>query len=173
MNIAPCFFGTVLEALWSTIILWVDKLLGGKSECGFIGFLSFVKNNIQMFSNPELQRRRSYPDNHWMLKREELTVKTVQEDLGRIASLSCLQSIKVRRDKFHAHFDKDFFFDRDKLDVEAPIKLRDLDQIMETMKDILNSYSAQFDGNTYEIEPLNIYDIDYILDSLHAYKNIE
>jgi len=38
---------------------------------------------------------------------------------------------------------------------------------METISDILNKYSAAYDGNVHHFKPININDVDYILDALH------
>lgn len=170
MNIAPSFFQVTLDALFSGIVLWVDKLLGSRSERGFINFLSFVENNRGIFEISELQRRKDYPDGHWMLNRDEITYQTIVEHRKQIAGLESLPHFTLRRDKFHAHFDKDYFFDRSKLGNDAPIKWSDLEAVIEVMADILNHYSAAYDGNVYHLEPLNMYDIDRLLDTLHKYK---
>jgi hypothetical protein len=35
MNLAPAFFSLVIDALFSAIVLWVDKLFDKKSERGY------------------------------------------------------------------------------------------------------------------------------------------
>ena len=42
---------------------------------------------------------------------------------------------------------------------------------MELFKDILNRYSAAYDGEVFQIEPLNIDDLNYLLDRLHQTKS--
>jgi hypothetical protein len=170
MNIAPSFFQVTLDALFSAIVLWVDKLLGKRSERGFINYLSFVENNIGIFAISELKRRKNYPDGHWMLNRKAITYQTVVKHRKQIAALESLPHFSFRRDKFHAHFDKDYFFDRSKLGNDAPIKWSDLAAVIEVMDEILNHYSAAYDGNVYHLEPLNICDIDHLLEILHQYK---
>ena len=170
INVAPSFFQITLDALFSGIILWVDKLLGPRSERGFINFLAFAENNRGIFEISELQRRKKYPNGHWMLNREAITYQTVEGHRKQIADLESLPHFKLRRDKFHAHFDKNYFFDRGKLGNDAPLKWSDLEAVIEVMGDILNHYSAAYDGNVYHLEPFNIYDVDYLLDMLHQYK---
>ena len=168
MNIAPAFFQTVLDALFSVIVLWVQNMFSQKSERGLANFLAFCENNRGIFDIKELQRRKNYPDGHWMLKnREPVTLQTIQKDRERISTLESLPSFKLRRDKYHAHFDKEYFFDRDKLLEEAPLKWADLTQVVEVMNEILNDYSADYDGNRYVLEPINVTDVDYLLDCLH------
>jgi len=110
INSAPCFFSTVIGGLFSVIILWIEKLTSKTSERGLYNFLVFIKSNIGLFSVHNLRRRKQYPKDHWMVKdRQEPTMSSVEEDLDKLQNLPALSAIKMRRDKFHAHFDKDFF----------------------------------------------------------------
>lgn len=170
INISPAFFQIVIDSLFSVIVIWADKLFCKKSERGLWNFLTFCEHNRKIFEISELKRRRNYPDGHWMLNREPITLQSIQEDKKTIENIESLPSFKLRRDKFHAHFDKDYFFNRSKIGEDAPLKWNDLDQIMETIKDIMNGYSASYDGNVHHLKPMNINDIDYLLDQLHKFK---
>ena len=167
MNLAPTFFQTVTDGLFSAIVLWVDKLFDEHADRGLHNFLTFVEYHRDMLSIEALKSRRSYPDGHWMLDREKIDFKTVDEDRQRLRSFPALQSIRTRRDKFHAHFDKEYFFDRKRLGDEAPLRWSDLEEALSHVKDILNRYSAAYDGNLYELEPLNASDLDDLLEELH------
>ena len=167
MNIAPSFFQVTMDSLFSAIILWVDKLLSPKSERGFWNFLAFIENNRKIFDISKLQERRDFPDGHWMLKRDPITFDTIEKDRAKILNLNSLDSFKQRRNKFHAHFDKEYFFDRKKISQDAPLKWNDMDEVFELMKGILNKYSASYDGSTYHLIPFNVHDVDQILDILH------
>lgn len=167
LNIAPAFFGTVLDALFSVIILWVDKLFDEEGERGLFNFLTFIEYNREHLSIRALQGRRGYPDGHWMLDKTPITLRAINEDRASILALQGLPSFKLRRDKFHAHFDKDYFFDRKRLDVEAPLELSDLEQALNLMHQILERYSAAYDGQIHALDPLNIDDLDRLLDQLH------
>ena len=170
MNMSPAFFQVTIDALFTAIVLWVDKLFGKNSERGFLNFLSFIENNRKIFSIDELKRRKGYPDGHWMLNREPITFRTIEIDRQRLEQMGSLPHFKLRRDKFHAHFDKEYFFNTSKLAEDAPIKWEDLNHVVDTMADILNTYSAAYDGNVYHIAPSNINDIDRILNLLHEYR---
>lgn len=167
MNIAPAFFQTVTDALFSAIVLWVDKLCDERSERGLQNFLTFVEYHQDMFSIDALKRRRGYPDGHWMLDREKIDLRVIQEDRERIKTFPPLQSFRLRRDKFHAHFDKDYFFDRKRLDDDAPLIWNDLEETVALMKDALDRYSAAYDGNLFVLEPMNASDVDNLLEELH------
>ncbi|OGP92721.1 MAG: hypothetical protein A2Z19_02075 [Deltaproteobacteria bacterium RBG_16_54_18] len=167
MNISPAFFQVTLDSLFSSIVLWVDKLFCEKSEFGFVNFLTFIEYNRNTFSIQELKRRNNYSDGHWMIDREEITYDVIEKDREKIRSIEALPSFKLRRDKFYAHFDSAYLFERHKLEDEAPLVLGDLTKIAEIMNDIINTYSTAYDGNIFLLKPLNVTDIDRILDFIH------
>jgi|APSaa5957512535_1039671.scaffolds.fasta_scaffold58867_2 hypothetical protein len=164
MNIAPAFFQVVVDALFSTIVLWTHKMFDEKSERGLTNFLTFCEYNLKIFKLEELKRRKNYPEDHWILKdRKPITLETINDDRELIRKLEALPSFKLQRDKFHAHFDKEYFFDRKKLAEEAPLRQSDLTQVVDAMKNIINGYSADYDGNLYVLEPINVTDVNYLL----------
>ena len=168
LNLAPAFFRVVESAVFTGIILWADKLFDEKGERGFFNFLLFVEHNIKWLSIAKLQRRRNYPDNHWMLKdRTPITFDSINEDRRKIREIEVLKSIRLRRDKFHGHFDKDYFYDRDRLAAEAPIRWQDLGAAETLMVQLVNDYSVDFDGNMYAKNTINIDDLDVLLDYAH------
>ena len=164
LNLAPAFFQTVESALFSAVILWIDKLLDERGERGMFNFLTLVEHNHKWLSVAELKRRKNYPDDHWMLKdRTKTTAKTVEADRDRIRNLNGLASFRLRRDKFHGHFDKKYFFERAKISEEAPILRTDLEEAVGLMGSIINGYSADFDGLVQSWAPVNIDDLSTLL----------
>jgi hypothetical protein len=170
LNIAPCFFGTVIDSLFTVIILWVNNLVDPEAERGFYNFLSFIENNRGIFAISRLQERNDYPDGHWMLNREPIIYESIESDRKKLKNIKALPSFKIRRDKFHAHFDKDYAFQRKQISSDAPIKFSDLDEVVEVLKGILNTYSAAYNGKVHTMSLMNINDIDYVLDILHKYN---
>ena len=97
MNIAPAFFEVVVGALFSVIVLWIHNMFDEKSERGLTNFLTFCEYNRKIFKLEELQRRKNYPNGHWMLKdRKPITLETIKEDRERIRELEALPSFKLR-----------------------------------------------------------------------------
>ena len=106
-----------------------------------------------------------------MLKRESVSIDEINQDRNSLSKLECLERINFRRDKFHAHFDKKYFMQPEKISAEAPLTWKDLSDIEETLKNIYNKYSCAFDGNYQEFELVNLYDIDNILDIVNNHIN--
>jgi hypothetical protein len=172
INQAPAFFGVVESALFTSIILWGDKLFDEEGERGLFNFLTFVEYNRKWLTTHELQRRRGYVDGHWMLEgRIPITSESIEQDREKIRSLEALNSFRIRRDKFHSHFDKEYFFDRHKLQSEAPIRWVDLEEAADVMIAILNDYSVDFDGAFFAENTLNIDDLDVLLRNAKKQKS--
>jgi len=164
LNLAPAFFHTVEDSLFTTIVLWADKLFDEKGERGLFNFLTFVEYNREWMTSAELQRRRDYPDDHWMLQnRIPITSGSIETYREKIRSLAALTSIRVRRDRFHGHFDKNYFFDRSKLDEEAPLLWSNLTEAAAVMGAMLNDYSVDFDGEMFSWKTMNIDDLKHLL----------
>jgi hypothetical protein len=164
INLAPAFFQVVESALFSGIVLWANNLFYEKGERGLFNFLTFIENNRKWLSVKELQVRRQYPDGHWMLKdRIPITLETINADREKIRNMEAGKSFKLRRDKFHGHFDKDYFFDRNRLSIDAPLQWGDLESAGDLMGRIINDYSVDFDGTSYAWDPMNIGDLDILL----------
>ncbi len=171
MNLACGFFRTVFDALFSVMVLWVNNLLDPHGQRSFPDFLKFVGSNQQIFTLSRLQERRGYPDDHWMLKRySPITAQSIEADRDKLRNLKALPYFKRRRDKFHAHFDKEYAFERKKISSDAPLRMSDFEDAVAIMKDILNTYSAAYDGAVYSLTPMNIHDIDAVLDILFEHN---
>ncbi len=170
MNLSPVFFKLTIDALFAAIVLGVDKLFGKSSERGFFHFLSFVENNRQIFSVDERENRKDDSHNQWMLSGEPITFQRIKNDRLKIEKIGLLSSLKPKRDRPLAKFEKGYVLGKTKLEEDASIKWGDLSRIVTTMADILNTYSAAYDGNVYSLGPFNINDVDRILEVLRKYK---
>lgn len=164
INQAPAFFGVVESTLFTSIVLWGDKLFDERGERGLFNFLTFVENNRKWLTTAELQHRKGYPDGHWMLDRRiPITAESIEQDRQKIRSLEALKSFRIRRDKFHGHFDKQYFFDRQRLQSDAPIRWGDLEDAGNIMGAVLDDYSVDFDGAFFDWDTLNIDDLGVLL----------
>ncbi len=153
MNLAQAFFQVVFDALNSVIIHQVNNLFDENAERGIFNFLTFIEKNRDIFAI-----------------KLPITFKMIKEDRKKIRDLACLQSFKTRRDKYYAHFDKKYFFDREGLERDAPITWGDFKKLLELLEEIVNRYSSSYDGQVSALKPININDVDLLLDRLHKSK---
>ena len=93
----------------------------------------------------------------------------VAKDRERLRNLRCLQSTRIRRDRYHAHFDEKYFFDLQRLDNDAPVAIRDLGNAVRALWSIINKYSAAYDGKSYSSTSSNINDVEYIFRHLREF----
>lgn len=99
-----------------------------------------------------------------MRVREPITLKTIENDRVQLRSIAAMPSLKRRRDKFHAHFDKAYFFQRDKIQQDAPLKWSGLEEIEDVLGRILDRYSAAYDATVYLLKLGNVRDLRHLLD---------
>ncbi len=92
-----------------------------------------------------------------------ITLDSIEADRAKICSLAALKSIHARRDQFHGHFDKDYFFDCKRLQEETPIRWVDLDEAGDVMGGMLNDCSVDFDGQMYSWKTIGIDDLSSLL----------
>ncbi|HQH27516.1 MAG TPA: hypothetical protein PLP17_08990 [Oligoflexia bacterium] len=170
MNFAPFFFGVTIDALFSVIVLWIDKLFDEKGQRGLFNFLAFVEKNIDLFRVAELQRRQNYPDGHWMLDRDAVTIESVEVDRQKLRQCPARKAISLRRNKFHAHFDKKYFFNRAALDQEAPISWEELTEAVKLTQETVNKYSSHHDGSATEFMALNCDDVNGVLKAIREWR---
>lgn len=166
LNTAVTFFRTVERALFSAIILQAFKLADTKSrknqERGFTHFLQFCRANLNLFSVEKFAARRSdlKPDDPIMIGRLPITDVDAEAHIKLLESLSGWKSIELWRDKSEAHFDKAYFFDRDKLAVEAPLDLDALAEVICCLGNLLDCYSSAFDGQRFARSSVGTGDIN-------------
>jgi len=172
MNFAPAFFGNVITSLYTSIVLWTSKLFDPKSERGFVDLMNFAESNIGLFSKSKFMTRNSVKKDYWLFKTggwKALSVQEIQAHRTEIANCEALNNIHHQRDKFHAHFDKEYFFNRGKMNEDAPVTWNNLEEIRALMDKILNRYSSAFDGSGLSITAVNIEDVSGLLDVVQKY----
>lgn len=159
MALARGFFQVVESALFSAIVLWADKLFDERGQRGFFNFLTFVEYNRRWLSGEERQRRSGFP-----AAAPPPGLEAIQAHRERIRALAALKSFRLWRNKFHGHFDRQYFFDQGRLDADAPLGWPDLEAAGALMGEILNAYSEAFDGTRYAWDPKAVDDLDVLLD---------
>ncbi|MBK8385266.1 MAG: hypothetical protein IPL11_06170 [Candidatus Accumulibacter sp.] len=92
----------------------------------------------------------------------------IEEFREKIRSNEALKSVKLRRDKYYAHFDKAYFLSKTQFSEDGPLEWVALDGLLVLGRRIINECSVAFDGKSYAVDPLNIHDIDWLLQKLHG-----
>lgn len=169
LNVAPAFFQTILIALKTSIVVAAHSLLvgGTKQEFTTGRFLHFVTDHLDLFTTDAFASRRGLPYDAWQVRKHEPpTVETIREDRKRIATLTAIPSLRVLRNKFHAHLDPQYFLSPETLADDAPLRWGDVSEILEVLCGVLNRYSVAFDGNHFVFEPTNMLDVEHVIAAL-------
>lgn len=151
LHLSPDFFFSARGALFTSMLLWTSKLLLREHEqarnnlAHLPDFLAFVGRG-KVWMSREHRKPRSDPelfDPHI-----QVTDESIAAHLEELANLPISDRLRRRRNKFHAHFDKATFLNREKLRRFA-FGEAELDVAIDKIRDIHNYYSRAFDGQTY------------------------
>ena len=171
LNLAPHFFLTVFWALDDKLTMFVAKFFDPRGERGLEDFIEFVRQHKKYFTNDELIQRGQGIDMDFLESTgPRADVATLLEsDLSNLQSVqrTLLRKIKKRRDKYLAHYDEQFFEDLRPLGESEP-DLGEVDKAVELAGEMVNRYSARFDGKVYEWKFGNVGDLERVLDLLET-----
>ena len=169
LNIAPAFFGIVLNSLVSDIIISLAKFYENydgrkRSDRNINRFLNFIESNTDIFpTDPEA--KKMYNFNYTI--NEEL----INEHRAEIENIKgILDNLFQWRDKYFAHFDKKYFLNDKALVEDYPLNYEDIRYLIDLGAKILNKYSVAYNGMHYSIENVNRDDFEKVINILHKYK---
>lgn len=175
MEYAPSFFNSVMEALFTDVIMGLSKLFESKERSygNIYTFLQFIEDNRSTFSLPRRLEREQNIGGLEDYIRESFLVEIEDKLAGNFKSLEeQTKRIKILmhwRDKYYAHNDKTYFLKPDLITTEMPLLYEDIEVLIDTATQILNDYSIRFDGK-FKINYISNYDdIDNILDIIHEH----
>ena len=157
INVAPSFFGLTIDANLFATIMSINRLFDKSSDSlKLAGLFKLVENNISIFSDEAYEKRlrnRSRDEEdikHFMKDHTSITSEIVHRDRINITNLP-IQNLKNWRDKKLAHIDKGIVFESIDISKESPIKIGEIDKIINTLHEILNRYMLAYDGTTWII----------------------
>jgi hypothetical protein len=120
-------FAYVIQSLEVDTLLLMAKLLDGKrSDRNILKFIAFSDSNRLAIN--------------W--KNGNIPAELITKHKELIAEKQAvINRITVRRDKFLAHSDKQYFLNRDKLDEDYPVSIDDLIGVVQCFQRILTDHS--------------------------------
>jgi len=175
---ALTFFKETMDAnLFSAVMAINRGFIDKRGDCLQLDKLfEFVKQNLGLFSTSAFQKRLEdkgmSPEEiqHWSNLHIEITAQTVFEDEVRVKSLS-IDNLKAWRNKRLAHIDMELAEKKTSVMDKKPITVKEIDDILEIIDEILNRYSVAYDGVTHKIGlPPVKYQMEYLMDALAFYK---
>ena len=167
MNLAPAFFKLTMDALISDVIISLAKIYENyrseRSNRNLNKFLRFVENNLDLF--PQSIEEMKLLNCNYLVDYD--LIKTHLEQIDNQKEV--LDNLIQWRDKLYAHFDKKYFADREKLNVDHSINIGQIRTLIQLAGEILNKYSVAYNGVYKTIEAVNLKDVDTIFNILHRH----
>jgi hypothetical protein len=179
LNVAPSFFSLTVDAHLFATIMGINRFIDEHARAFKMKtFFEFIERNFNIFSDEAYikhLRNKGYDDQdceYWLKKRTRITHDIVNRDKEIIENLPA-ENLKDWRDKKLAHIDEIYVLKDAKVSQESPITSADIDQIINTLHEVLNRYLLAYDGSEWVIgaPAAGISDqIVFILDSIRFYQ---
>jgi hypothetical protein len=139
-------------------------------------FFKLIKNNLYLFSHESYKRRlldegRDADDcEYWVKRHQEITSDMVDQDKAKIENLP-IKNLKIWRDKKLAHIEKELVIEEIDIMREYPVKIKEIDDILITLHDMLNRYKIAYDGVEWVLGlPSPKHQIHQLFDAISHYR---
>jgi len=174
---ATTFFQVTIQANLFAAVMTINRLIDKPAKCLQLhNFFKLVRKNLDLFSTPAFKKRlkdRGMSDEYvedWARLHVEITTEIVDEDEAKVKSLPVTNLISWRHATL-AHIDKARALNNTDIMATNPVTVKEIDDILTTLDDVLNRYSSSYDGVHYEIGlPPVKYQMEYIIDAIDFYR---
>ncbi len=172
LNQAPYFFTFTAKAHFDDSLMTLSRILDvSKGDpLSIWKFLNFVEQHQEMFSTSAFRQRmksNSNFDGYWVESHISITLEVIQQHRQKLRGLAeTIGNVKRWRDKVIAHTDRKFYLQGKIVSKEHPLKAQRLQEVADTLFEILNTYSAAYNSSTFHNEFARENDIRDVMDSL-------
>lgn len=174
LNQARYFFTFTIKAHLDDLLLTLSRVLDRHEDSLSIWkFLNFTEQNRAIFSTQAFRQRimqKPDYDEYWDTSHKPITLKEIEEDRQKLERLEqTVNNLTTWRHKVIAHIDRQFLLSGKIVSKTYPMKLQQLQEVVETLFQILNRYSAAFNSSTFaEMFPMED-DIQFVMDCIRFY----
>ena len=172
LNRAPAFFSLTMRAHLLATAMRLNKFFDKPEDnISIYEFLNFAEQNLDIFSNQAFEKRNRGDERYDIAVRihtertPKITPELVKEHRQKIEKLP-KHNLRKWRNKALAHIDKKSVLRGVDILKEYPVKIEQVDEIIDTIHDILNHYSAAYDGITWEKDLVLEPGIQEVMDSI-------
>lgn len=177
---ALTFFQVTIDANLFAAVMTINRgFIDKRDDCLQLdGFFELVRknNNVGLFSTPAFKQRQadkgmsSEDIEHWASLHVEITDKMVCEDEAKVKSLP-VTNLKSWRNKKLAHIDKQQAMKNTSVMKAKPVTVKEIDDILTTLDEILNRYHVAYDGTSWSIGlPPVRQEMEYLMDAIKFYR---
>jgi hypothetical protein len=175
---ALTFFQVTIDANLFAAVMTISRgFIDKRDDCLQLdGFFELVKGNLKLFSTSAFKKRQAEkgisPEDieHWARLHVEITDQMVCEDEARVKSVP-IDNLKSWRNKKLAHIDKQQAMKSTSVMKAKPVTVKEIDDILVTLDEILNRYSIAYDGTQCRIGlPPVKHQMEYLMDAIKLYR---
>jgi len=160
---SPAFYKFCRFSLIGTVVMWASKLFTeshDKKEINSLKFMRFADSNYKrLFGAPD------YSKKSWSISKEQHF-----KYLDDVEQLVHFKELETIRNKYYAHFDKQYFFDQSVLFESNKITLSQIDCRTIRFHEILMNYSKAYDGKYFVLKIHNINDFKHLMWLINQYN---
>ncbi len=151
LNQAPAFFSLTINAHLACTLMRLNKFFDKKEPHLHIhSFLDFIEQNLDIFSNENFEKRlREKGYNERATKHHTgVTPQIVRHHQQELNNLP-ISSLRRWRNTILAHIEKDTVLHSVDITKKFPINQKQIENIIDTLHEILNYYSRAYDSSTW------------------------
>jgi len=173
LNQAPHFFTFAIKAHLDDALLTLSRILDRhKDSLSIWKFLNFARQNPEIFYT-EVFRQRMKDSPYYeslIASHRPITPEEVNEDRQRLAKLEqTVKNLDKWRNKVIAHIDREFLLTGKIVSKEYPLQLQQLQEVVETLFQILNRYSGAYNSSSYAESYPGEDDVQFVMDCIRFY----
>lgn len=152
LNQAPAFFGLTMNAHYFAALMSINRFFDKQERhLSIRKFLDFAEQNIDIFSNKAFEarmRKQGTFGDRVMKQHAEITSEKVEQDRKKVNDLP-VGNIRRWRNKIFAHTEAESVRQQINVMREHPVKVKQVDDIINTLDDILNDYLLAYEAGTW------------------------
>ena len=174
LNQAGYFFTFTIKAHLDDTLLILSRVLDKHEDSLSIWkFLNFAEQNRAIFSTQAFRQRmlkKPDYDKYWTKSHKPITLKEIKEDRHKLERLEdTVNNLTTWRNKVIAHIDRQFLLSGKIVSEEHPMQLQKLQEVVETVFQILNRYSGAFNSSSYAERYPGEDDVQFVIDCIRFY----
>lgn len=174
LNQARYFFTFTIKAHLDDVLLTLSRILDRHEDSLSIWkFLDFAQQNCQIFSTEAFRQRMMQEPNYdefWVKSHTPITLQEIEEDKQKLEKLEqTVNNLTTWRNKVIAHIDRQFLLSGRIVSEEYPMQLQQLQEVVETLFQILNRYSGAYNSSSYARSYPGEDDVQFVMDCIRFY----
>ncbi len=174
---ASDFFQLTITANLFATVMGINRFIDKRRDCLQLrGFFKLIRNNLSLFSTSAFKKRLADKDKSQGYIEDrvgshvEITCEIVNEDEIKLEKLPTGNLIQWRN-KMLAHINKEQALKNINVIEANPVTVKEIDDVLTTLDEILNRYIIAYDGGGYDIRSPRVKSqVKDVMDAIKFYQ---